>query len=153
MWKYLLGPFLWRQATLPCDPPWERYSLAMALSTCTVLRPYPVSWHSASFQVDPHFIVPQAVRDNFQSLLREYVSVFDPQFPGYNRGFKIQQRGWQQECQKINRFYKQNNNFARASHLSVHFFADLTWKCLILHFMENVNKQQRNLKSEWVVFH
>ena len=31
------------------------------------------------------------------------------------RDFKIQRRGRQRERQKNNRFYKQNNNFARAS--------------------------------------
>ena len=40
--------------------------------------------HSASVQVDPDNILPQTVRDKFQSLLSEYDSVFDPQFPGYN---------------------------------------------------------------------
>ena len=40
--------------------------------------------HSASVQVDPDRILPEAVRANFQSLLSEYDSVFDPQFPGYN---------------------------------------------------------------------
>ena len=52
------------------------------------------------------------------------------------------------ECQKKNRFYKQNNNFARASHLFVHFFARFFTitikKCLIYRFMEYVNKQWRN---------
>ena len=49
-------------------------------------RPLPPSnsSHSASVQVDPDRILPQAIRANFQSLLREYDSVFDPQFPGYN---------------------------------------------------------------------
>ena len=36
--------------------------------------------------------------------------------------FKIQRRGRQRERQKNNRFNKQNNNFARASHFFVHFF-------------------------------
>ena len=40
--------------------------------------------YSAPVQVDPDRILPQAVRANFQALLREYDSVFDPQFPGYN---------------------------------------------------------------------
>ena len=35
--------------------------------------------------------------------------------------FKIQRRGRQGERQKNNRFNKQNNNFARASHYFVHF--------------------------------
>ena len=47
------------------------------------LPPFPAS-HSASVQVDPDRILPEAVRANFQSLLSEYDSVFDPQFPGYN---------------------------------------------------------------------
>ena len=41
----------------------------------------------------------------------------------YNRDFKIQRRGRQRERQKNNKFYKQNNNFARVSHLFVHFFS------------------------------
>ena len=40
--------------------------------------------HSASVHVVPDRILPEAVRANFQSLLSEYDSVFDPQFPGYN---------------------------------------------------------------------
>ena len=49
-------------------------------------RPLPPSHasHSASVHVDPGRILPEAVRANFQSLLSEYDSVFDPQFPGYN---------------------------------------------------------------------
>ena len=39
---------------------------------------------TASVQVDPHRILPEVVRANFQSLLSEYDSVFDPQFSGYN---------------------------------------------------------------------
>ena len=39
-----------------------------------------------------------------------------------NRDFTIQRRGRQRERQKNNRFNKQNNNFARASHFFVHFF-------------------------------
>ena len=39
---------------------------------------------TASVQVDPHRILPEVVRANFQSLLSEYDSVFDPHFPGYN---------------------------------------------------------------------
>ena len=46
--------------------------------------PSPGASHSASVQVDPDNILPQTVRDKFQSLLSEYDSVFDPQFPGYN---------------------------------------------------------------------
>jgi len=49
-------------------------------------RPLPPSHasHSASVQVDPDRILPEAVRANFQSPLSEYDSVFDLQFPGYN---------------------------------------------------------------------
>ena len=49
-------------------------------------RPLPPSHasHSASVHVDPDRILPEAVRANFQSLLSEYDSVFDPHFPGYN---------------------------------------------------------------------
>ena len=39
-----------------------------------------------------------------------------------NRDFQIQRRRRQRERQKGNRFNKQNNNFARASHFFVHFF-------------------------------
>ena len=35
-------------------------------------------------QIDPDSILPQSVRADFHSLLRECNSVFDPQFPGYN---------------------------------------------------------------------
>ena len=42
------------------------------------------SSNSASVQMDPDSILPQSVRADFHSLLREYDSVFDPQFPGYN---------------------------------------------------------------------
>ena len=41
------------------------------------------------------------------------------------------------------KFSRQNKNFARACHFSVHFFAT-TWNCLILLFREDVNKRQRN---------
>ena len=62
------------------------------------------------------------------------------------RDFQIQRRGRPRECQKNNRFYKQNNNFARVLRFFVHFFARFctttTWKCLISHFMEDVNKQR-----------
>ena len=49
-------------------------------------RPLPPSHasHSTSVHVDPGRILPEAVRANFQSLLSEYDSVFDPHFPGYN---------------------------------------------------------------------
>ena len=44
---------------------------------------------------------------------------------------------------KKNRFYKQNNNFARASrffgHLFARFCTTTTRKCLISRFMEDVN--------------
>ena len=38
------------------------------------------------------------------------------------RDFKIQRRQRQRQRPKNNRFYKQNDNFARASHFFVHFF-------------------------------
>ena len=64
------------------------------------------------------------------------------------RDFKIQRPGRKREHQKTNRFYKQNNNCARASRFFVHFFARFctttTWKCLISRFTEDVNKQRRN---------
>ncbi|XP_066029493.1 uncharacterized protein [Pocillopora verrucosa] len=52
----------------------------------TAQRPLPPSStrYSASVQVDPDNTLPQTVRADFQSLLTEYNTVFDPQFPGYN---------------------------------------------------------------------
>ena len=41
----------------------------------------------------------------------------------FDSDFKIQRRGRQRERQKNNRFYKENNNFARAPRFFVHFFA------------------------------
>ena len=65
--------------------------------------------------------------------------------------FKIQRRGRQRERHKDNRFNKQNNNFARTSHFFCTFLSrfctNTTWKCLISRFMENANKQRRNLNS------
>ena len=78
-------------------------------------------------------------------------SVFVPLVVVVIRDFKIQRCGRERERQKNNRFYKQNNNFARASHLFAHFFSRFctttTWKCLISRFMENVNKERRNSMS------
>ena len=51
---------------------------------------------------------------------------------------------------KNNRFYKQNHNFARASHLFVHFFAvfaRIRRKNPYLRFMGYGNKQRRNFIS------
>ena len=68
-----------------------------------------------------------------------------------NRDFKIQRRGRQREGKKKNRFDKQNNNFARASHffctILSRFYTTTTWKCLISRFMEDVNKERRNFIS------
>ena len=68
-----------------------------------------------------------------------------------NRDFKIQWRHRNENVKKNNRFQKQNNNFARASHFFSYIFSRFctttTWKCLISRFMENVNKQRRNLIS------
>ena len=61
---------------------------------------------------------------------------------------RIQRRGRQRERQKNNRFNKQNNNFARASHFVCAFLSRLcttaTWKYVISRFMEDVKKQRRN---------
>ena len=43
--------------------------------------------------------------------------------PVHIRDFKIQRRGRQRERKKNNKFYKRNDNFARASRFSAHFFA------------------------------
>ena len=52
---------------------------------------------------------------------------------------------------RIGRFNKQNNNFSRASHFFCTFLyrfcTTTSWKCLISHFMENVNRQRRNFIS------
>ena len=69
-----------------------------------------------------------------------------------NKDFEIQRRGRLTRTSKNNyRFYKQNNNFARTSGLFVHFFARFctttTWKCLISHVLEWVNKQRRSFIS------
>ena len=67
-------------------------------------------------------------------------------FADVTRNFKIQQRGWQRGRQeKNNRFYKQNNNFF--VHFSARVCTNTTWKCLILRFMEYVNKQRLNVVS------
>ena len=67
------------------------------------------------------------------------------------RDFKIQRRGRQREGQKTIGFYKQNNNFARASRFFLYFFARFcttsTWKCPISRFMEDINKQRRHFIS------
>ena len=64
--------------------------------------------------------------------------------------FKIKRRGRQRERRRDNRFNKQNNSFARTSHFFVYFFPvlhDYDVKMPNLRFMENVNKQRRNLDS------
>ena len=55
----------------------------------------------------------------------------------------------QRECQNNKRCNEKNDNFARASHVFVHFFAVFTRLRLenFARFMENVNKQRRNLIS------
>ena len=101
-------------------------------------------------------------------------------FELHSRDFKIQRRGRQRERQKKTigfisktttlhahhtflyfslpvfarlrrRFYKQNNNFARASRFFVLFFASFctttTWTCLFSRFIEDINKQRRNFIS------
>ena len=75
--------------------------------------------------------------------------------PTCSRDFKIHQRGRQRERKKKNnnnnnnRFNRQNINFARPLPLFVDFLARFcattTWKCLILRFMEDVNRQRRNI--------
>ena len=42
--------------------------------------------------------------------------------PEYIKNFSNPMTQWQRERQKNNRFTKQNNNFAYASHFFVHFF-------------------------------
>ena len=75
---------------------------------------------------------------------RRYVKTF-------NRDFKIQRRGRQQERQKNKRFNKQNNNFARALRFFCTFLSCFcttsTRKLLISRFKEDVNKLRRNFIS------
>jgi len=40
--------------------------------------------HSSTVQIDPSNLLPADVQAEFQSLLKEYDTVFDPKFPGYN---------------------------------------------------------------------
>ena len=65
--------------------------------------------------------------------------------------FKIQRRERQRERRKNNRFNKQNNKLARASNYICTFLSRFctttTWKCLVSRFMEDVNKQRRNIIS------
>ena len=81
-------------------------------------------------------------------VLQHWVAVVTESSEG-NRDFKIQRRGRQRERQKSKRFNKQNNNFARASHFFVHFFPVFARlrreNGLISRFIEDVNKQRRNL--------
>ena len=62
-----------------------------------------------------------------------------------------ERRRRQREGHKNNRFNKQNNNFARASHFFVHFFPVFARlravKMPYFAFIEDVNKQQRNFIS------
>ena len=62
-----------------------------------------------------------------------------------------ERRGRPREGHKNNRFNKQNNNFARASHFFVHFFPVFARlravKMPYFAFIEDVNKQQRNFIS------
>ena len=55
----------------------------------------------------------------------------------------------QRECQNNERCNKKNDNFARASHFFVHFFAVFARlrRENFARSMENVNKQRRNLIS------
>ena len=81
-----------------------------------------------------HFLIVAVVADVPSSGRRSWTRII--------RDFKIPRRGRQRERQKNNRFYKQNNNFARASRFFVHFFARFctttTWKCPISRFMEDI---------------
>ena len=65
-----------------------------------------------------------------------------------NGDFTIRRRDGNENVQNNNRFSRQNNNFALASHFFVHFFAvfctTTTKNCLILLFMEDVNRPRRN---------
>ncbi|CAH3148817.1 unnamed protein product [Pocillopora meandrina] len=68
----------------------------------TAQRPLPPSStrYSASVQVDPDNTLPQTVRADFQSLLTEYDTVFDPQFPRiqWSRCWRIQGQSQHGSC-------------------------------------------------------
>ena len=67
------------------------------------------------------------------------------------RDFKIQWSDRNENVKKKSRFNKWNNTFACASCFFIYFFVVTAWlrreNAEIPHFMENVNKQQRNLNS------
>ena len=69
-----------------------------------------------------------------------------------NRKFKMQRR-W--ESKKCNSLTRQNNNFARASSITLfctflcRHCTTTTWKCLISRFVKDVNKQWQNSFSSW----
>ena len=69
-------------------------------------------------------------------------------FSRQNGDFTIRRRDGNENVQNNNRFSRQNNNFARASHFFVHFFVvfctTTTKNCLILLFLEDVNRPRRN---------
>ena len=64
------------------------------------------------------------------------------------RDFTIPRRDRNENVKNNNGFSRQNNNFARASHFFVHFFAVFARlrheNCLILRFREDVNKRRHN---------
>ena len=69
-------------------------------------------------------------------------------FSRENGDFTIRRRDGNENVQNNNRFSRQNNNCARASHFFVHFFVvfctTTTKNCLILLFLEDVNRPRRN---------
>ena len=125
------------------------FSLASIRSACRWihLRPVSVPFDSVSdflflSNIDPPFAqtlphkISILIKGRLPGCLAEFSEGFTVKgFAIHNsRDFKIQRRGRQRERQRDKRFYKQNNNFARASHSFAHFFARFctttTWKCL-----------------------
>ena len=71
-----------RQVTPVYEPPRETET-----TVPSVIPALPVAsktLHSSSVQVDPDNILPQETQLKFQSLLKSYDTVFDPNIKGYN---------------------------------------------------------------------
>ena len=133
-------------------------SKGMSLSPRVTLASYLYCSLNNKMQITPLWCVTKILscrvsitsRQGMRQLGVSFGSIFLPFF-FKSRDFKIQRRRRWRKRHKSNRFYNQNNNFARASRSFVHFFTRFytttTWKYLISHFMEYVNKQRRNAIS------
>ena len=67
------------------SPVFEPTEEAIPSPSHSLLPPQPsTTRHSSPVQIDPDNLLPQKTRVQFQSLLKEYDVVFDPNFKGYN---------------------------------------------------------------------